>query len=523
MTSIAHSDDSAVVIIGSGAGGATVAHELCQMGVKVVLLEAGTKITPDQFHNDDNLAFLQLTWLDNRLATGEWSAARYAPNLPALTVKALGGSTVHWNGLSYRLQEHEFRARSEYGTVDGASLVDWPLTLDELEPFYNRAEDKMGVTGTHGIPPNAINNNYKVLYNGARRLGYTNISNANVAINSVPRDGRPPCIQLGFCNQGCKVSAKWSTLVSEIPKSEKTGNLDLRTQAMAQRIEHDDSDRVTGVVYIDSNGEQQRQRARLVCVAGNAIETPRLLLNSASASFPEGLGNDSGHVGRHYMRHVTSLGFAAFPNPVNMHRGITVSGSVFDESKHKPERGFAGGYLMQNAGIGLPALAGVLDPPGSWGKDYAEFLARYDHLAGVFLCGEEMPRPDNRVSLHAETRDDYGLPIPVVHVDEHPMSEIMREHFHERAQALYETVGADDYRRGVTIAAAHNMGTCRMSEDADAGVVNSYGQSHRIKNLFVSDGSVFPTSGCENPTLTIVALAIRQAEFIAAQMTGREV
>lgn len=522
MSAIELGDDSAAVVVGSGAGGATVAHELCRRGVKVVMLEAGPRISPDEFRNDENHAFQQLTWLDPRLATGNWSAARYAPNLPAFTVKAVGGSTVHWNGLSYRLQAHEFRARTRYGDVPGASLQDWPITLAELDPFYRLAEERLGVTGTHSIPPNAWNNNYKVLYNGAKRVGYQRISNARIAINSVPRDGRPACIQLGFCNQGCKISAKWSTLVSEVPKSEATGNLDLRTESMALELEHDESDRITGVVYADRDGNRHRQRARLVCVAGNAVETPRLLLNSASPRHPHGLGNDSGELGRNYMRHVMALGFASFPLPVNMHRGITTPGAVFDESVHDEKREFAGGYLMQAASLGLPALAGSLDPAG-WGREYAEFLSRYDHLAGVLLCGEEMPRRDNRVALHHTEKDRHGLPIPTVHVDEHPMNDRMRAHFHARAAALYDAVGATEYREGVTVAAAHNMGTCRMSEDPKRGVVDRFGRSHRIGNLFVSDGSVFPTSGCENPTLTIVALAIRQARHIAEQLAQREI
>lgn len=521
MAGIDLADDSAVVVIGSGAGGATVAHELCSRGIPVVLLEAGPRIAPSDFQNDENVAFTQLTWLDPRQATGNWSAGRYAPNLPALTVKAVGGTTLTWNGLSYRLQPWEFEARTRYGEIEGATLVDWPVGYDELDPWYARAEQKLGVTGTHSLPVNAINNNFKVLYNGARRVGYQRISNGGLAINSKPFDGRPGCIQMGFCNQGCKISAKWSTLVSEIPKSERTGLLDLRTRAMALRLEHDAPDRISAVIYDNGDGTLHRQRARIICVAGNAIETPRLLLNSVSPSHPDGLGNDSGQVGRNYMRHVMALGFASFPDPVNMHRGITTPGTVFDEGRHDETRGFAGGYLIEAAALGLPTLAGLLDPTG-WGKDYAEFLSRYDHLSGTLLCGEELPRAENGVTLHATEKDQHGQPIPVVHVDEHPMNDRMRRHFHGRVAALYESVGATQYRAGVTVAAAHNLGTCRMSNEADAGVVDAFGCSHRVRNLFISDGSVFPTSACENPTLTIVALALRQADHIAGRMGRRE-
>lgn len=521
MKRFALDDDSVVVIVGSGAGGASVARTLCRRGIDVVMLEAGPRLSPAQFHQDENAAFQQLTWLDRRRASGNWAAARFAPQLPLLTVKAVGGSTLHWNGLSYRLQEHEFRPLSHYGRVAGASLIDWPLSAAELAPYYDRAEKQMGVSGRHGLPLTATNNNYKVLYNGARRVGYRRISNAGIAINAGPRDGRPGCLQMGFCNQGCKISAKWSTLVASIPEAEATGKLELRDQCMALQLEHNDRDRVTGVIYADRHGRRQRQRARLVCVAGNAVETPRLLFNSASSRHPHGLGNDSGELGRNYMRHTMALGFASFDKPVNMHRGITTPGAVFDEAGHDGGRGFAGGYLIQAASLGLPTLAGLLQP-GGWGADYAAFLARYKYLAGALMNGEEMPRRENRVSLLDAHKDQYGLPIPNVHVDEHPMSESMRGHFHRRVQAIYQAVGASEYRAGTTVAAAHNMGTCRMSARPEQGVVDSYGCSHRIGNLFVSDGSQFPSSGAENPTLTIVALAMRQADHIAAKMVRRE-
>src|ERR671910_1748101 len=154
---------------------------------------------------------------------------------------AVGGTTTHWAGASLRFQDHEFRVRSEYGELAGANLLDWPLTLEELEPYYARAEDKMGVTRTNGIPGLPGNNNFKVMYNGATRLGYKEVHTGRMAINSRPRDGRPSCLQLGFCFQGCKSGAKWSTLYTEIPKAEETGLLELRPEAMALQIEHDDA------------------------------------------------------------------------------------------------------------------------------------------------------------------------------------------------------------------------------------------------------------------------------------------
>ena len=514
-------DNTVVVVIGSGAGGGTLAHELCNRGIKVVLLEAGRHIPQGEFRDDEMFAYQQLSWLDKRIATGDWAAAKYAPDMPSWTAKAVGGTTVIWNGLSYRVQPHELRARTVYGAIEGANLLDWPIKHGALEPYYDIAEDKMGVTGSHGIPRHPVNNNYKVLYNGAKRLGYKKMTNGGIAINSQLRDNRPPCTQIGFCNQGCKIGAKWSTLISEIPKAERTGKLDLRTECMVLKLEHDEQGKITSVLYADRDGNRFVQKARLVCVAGNAVETPRLLLNSASTMFPDGLANSSGQVGRNYMRHTGALAFGVFEKPVHMYRGMTTPGTVFDEMIYQPERGFAGGYLIEAASVGLPFMALMADPTG-WGREFAELLERYDHMSCVLMNGEDLPREQNRISLHATETDQHGLPIPVVHVEEHPNELAMRDHFFKQVSAINGAAGAEFTHKASTPSATHNMGTCRMSEKPADGVVNLWGQSHDINNLFISDGSQFVTSTCENPTLTIVALAIRQAEHIAAQMGRKE-
>ena len=308
-------DGSVVVVIGSGAGGGTLANELAQKGISVVCLEAGARIENSDFLNDEWPSFSQLAWLDKRTTSGNWRVAKDFAGLPAWIVKAVGGSTTHWAGASRRFQEHEFKARTTYGAVDGANLLDWPVTLAEMEPWYAKAEDKMGTTGTNGIPRLPGNNNYKVLEAGAKKLGYKEVHTGNMSINSEPRNGRGSCLQIGFCFQGCKSGAKWSTLYTEIPDAELTGNFEIRAQAHVLQIQHDDSGKVTGVLYADKGGKQQMQKARAVCVAGNSIESPRLLLNSASAKSPDGLANSSGMVGKNYMRHMTGSVYAAFLNP----------------------------------------------------------------------------------------------------------------------------------------------------------------------------------------------------------------
>jgi choline dehydrogenase-like flavoprotein len=515
-------DDRVVVIVGSGAGGGTLANELAQKGVDVVLLEAGKQESIDTFVNDEWASFLQLAWLDKRTTSGTWRIARDFPNLPAWTCKTVGGTTTHWAGASLRLEEHEFKARTVYGEVEGANLLDWPITLQELEPYYARAEDRMGVTRTNGIPGLPGNNNFKVMYTGAKRLGYKEVHTGRMAINSEPRHDRPGCQQIGFCFQGCKSSAKWSTLYTDIPAAIATDRCELRPECQALRIQHGASGKVTGVLYADKDGNQHVQKARVVCVACNSIESPRLLLNSASAKFPDGLANSSGQVGRNYMRHLTASVYAAFDQPVHMFRGTTMAGIIRDESGNDPARGFVGGYEMETLSLGLPFMAAFLDP-GAWGAEFARKMETYSNMAGMWIVGEDMPRETNRVTLDPEEKDKFGMPIPHVHFDDHPNDIAMRSHALNQGRAVYEAAGARAFHETPPYPSTHNLGTNRMSASARDGVLNKHGQSWDVRNLFVSDGSQFTTGGAENPTLTIVSLAIRQADYIADQMGRREI
>ncbi|RUX26864.1 GMC family oxidoreductase [Mesorhizobium sp. M7A.F.Ca.US.011.01.1.1] len=515
-------NDGVVVIIGSGAGGGTLGNELAQKGVDVVILEAGARHEYEDFINDEWGSFSQLAWTDKRTTSGDWRVAKDFPNLPAWIVKSVGGSTTHWAGASLRIQEHEFKTLSTYGKLEGANLLDWPITLAEMEPYYAKAEAKMGVTGTNDWPRLPGNNNFKVLKAGADKLGYKECHTGNMAINSVDRDDRMSCQQTGFCFQGCKWGAKWSTLYTEIPKGEATGHLEVRPNAMAIKINHDASGKVTGVVYADKDGKLQEQKARIVAVAGNSIESPRLLLNSASGKFPDGLANSSGQVGKNYMRHTTGSVYAIFDKPVHMYRGTTMAGIIRDEARHDPSRGFVGGYEFETLSLGLPFMAAFLDP-GAWGRSFTTALDHYDHMAGLWIVGEDMPRAENRITLHADEKDAHGMPIADVHFDDHPNDTAMRNHAYKQATALYDAVGATRIFPTPPYPSTHNLGTNRMSEKAEDGVVNKHGQAHDIKNLFVSDGSQFTTGAAENPTLTIVSLAIRQADYIAAQMSAKTI
>lgn len=523
MTKFNLNDESVTVIIGSGAGGGTLGNELAQKGIKVVCLEAGKRLDfRTDFVNDEWKMFFKEAWLDKRTSSGSWQVAKDFPNLPAWICKTVGGSTLHWAGASLRFQEHEFKTRSVYGRIKGASLLDWPITLEDLKPYYAKAETKMGVTRTNGIPGLPGNNNYRVMEAGARRMGYKEVNTGRMAINSVPRDGRTACRQLGFCFQGCRLAAKWSTLYTEIPKAESTGNFELRPEAHALRITHNQAGKVDGVIYTDSKGQQHHQKARIVCIAGNAIESPRLLLNSASSAFKDGLANSSGEVGKNYMRHVTGSVYGLFENPVNMHRGTTMAGIIQDESKHDPGRGFVGGYEMETLSLGLPFLASFLNP-GDWGKEFTANLDGYEKMAGMWIVGEDMPQASNRITLNHEEKDQYGLPVANVHVTDHPNDIAMRDHAYNQGSAVYRSVGAIKTIEVPPYPSTHNLGTNRMSANANDGVVNKWGQTHDIDNLFISDGSQFTTGAAENPTLTIVALAIRQADYISGEMIAQNI
>ncbi len=505
-------DDSVVVIIGSGAGGGTVGRELATRGIKVVCLEAGPRLSLSDIANNEPEMFVKLSWLDRRIGQG------YAPDgMPVWSVKGVGGTTTHWTACCPRLEEFELKSLSTYGALDGCNLADWPIAPEELATWYERAEDMLGVTGTNGIerlPPSA---NYKVMEAAARAVGYSDVDTYNMAINSAPRDGRPACLQLGFCNSGCATNAKWTTLFNHIPQAEATDFYDLRPQSMVTRIVTDDSGRATAVRYVDKDGVEHEQKARVVCVAANVVETTRLLLNSATERFPNGLANSSDQVGRNYMRHVMAMIFGVMPGVVNWYKGTTCAGVIRDEVKHDPARGFVGGFQYHLLALGPEYIAANLIPNG-WGKEYAELMLDYNKLSGVIITGEDPPQADNRITLHATEKDQFGLPVPIVTYNKHPNTNAMLEYGYRRGREMYEALGATRVFTHEGFGATHNMGTCRMGDDPATSVCNSYGQTHDIPNLFVSDGSLFTTSGSANPTLTIISLMLRQADYLAREL-----
>ena len=510
----AQDDDSVVVIIGSGAGGGTLAASLTAQGIPVVCLEAGGRVDIVQ---DLPEMYRRIKWGDKRLSEGDLN-----PALPVFIGKAIGGTSVIWGGVALRLQEHEFKPLSTYGEIEGASLIDWPISLAELDPYYTQAEKRMGVTGKNGNPFLAEHNHSLLVKTAARKAGYKHVNGGHMAINATAQNNRPACQQFGFCAAGCVIGAKWSSMHAELPQAQASGLFELRDHCMAVEIEHDDNDRATGVVYIDRDGKRQRQKARVVCLAANGIETPRLLLLSASGKYPNGLANGAGHVGHHYMTDLVARVIAEMPGRVDNFKGTTYSALVADDMVNDPSRGFVGGYLYVPRGIHFSSFPNEPLADG-WGSDYAKLIEAYPNVASMAILGEDLPTFDNRMALDEAEKDQFGNPIPKVYKTYHANDKALMEHSMARGAEMLQGLGAGKVYTRQSNIVIHNLGSCRQSRNPADGVCNGYGRTHEISNLFISDGSQFASSGAAPPTLTIVALALRQADHIAAQLKSRAI
>ncbi|MGI9229745.1 MAG: GMC family oxidoreductase [Gammaproteobacteria bacterium] len=511
----AKNDDRVVVVIGSGAGGATISSELTAAGIDVVCLEAGSPV--DSIVTDASKMFGKLTWFDKRMGSGDLN-----PEFPVWTGKNVGGTTLHWTASTPRIPQEQFTPSRYFSGLDNCSVMDWPFPYSEAEYYYSMAEKKMGVSGTHGWPKLPPNNNFKVMQAGAKNIGIQDVEMGEMAINSVAQGGRPACRQLGFCVSGCAINAKWTAANTPLVQAQQTDHFELRPQSFVLRIEHDDKGQASAVVYVDKHGTLQRQKARLVCLAANSIDTPRILFNSETSRFPNGLANKSGHVGLHYTKHVFSVINAIMPKKVHFYRGAQNTGTIRDFVKNNEKRAYRGGFKYELVAFDPTALVHI-GSPGAWGKDYADKLGKYDQFAAMLVNGEDPSQESNRVTMHPTEKDQYGMPVPVVHYVEHPNSTAMRDFANQKATELYESLGAETVMTGPPPPATHNMGTCRIANNIDDGVCDKWGRTFDVPNLFISDGSQFPSSGTSNPTLTIVMLALRQAAYLKRQLKSKAI
>lgn len=502
-------------IVGAGAAGSVLAKELAEAGHSVVVLEAGPWLdTFDDMVNDE-LTMLQgqLDWTGLRITTGANPIQTGRVN----TGWGVGGSTVHYTAATLRLHAHDFRVRSTDGVAD-----DWPIEYKDLGPYYNKVESELGVSGPLYFPwgefrgpfptgPLPMNARDELLAEGMVRIGLTP-SVCPHAVITAPWDGRSPCMYYGFCIHGCKSMAKSSTLVTYIPKAVKAG-AEIRHGCMAFRVDHGSDDRVTGVSYFDPEGLERRQRAKAVIVSGYAIETPRLLLNSASSRYPDGLANSSGMVGRNFMVHLGDNVFGRFDEPLDSFVIPPVGVVNQDRYRTDPSKDFVRGYSLE-AYMLFPlefATALVQDNPHLWGKRLIEILDDYDRFALIGLVGEVLPSDKNFVTL-ADEKDEHGIPVAKVAYTQDENSKRMAADGVKLCEDIMMAAGARETH--ATNGTIHLLGTCRMGDDPKTSVVDRWCRSHDIPNLFVCDGSVFVTGGAVNPSLTIQAIATRTADYL---------
>ena len=555
-----------VVIIGVGAAGGVLAAELGKAGMKVIGLERGPRLTTQDFNPHDELRYFQrqdlrpnikrqpVTWRPN-------ANARAVP-MPVLNYgNQAGGGTVHYGAVSWRFHEDDFRARSQtierYGAAAipaDSSLADWPLSYADLEPYYDRAEYELGVSGKAGnlqgkkidggnvfeaprrreypLPP-LLEDQAEILFSAAgRNLGYHPFSTPR-AIISQPYQGRPACTYCGFCQAfGCHVGAKSSILVTKLPEADATGNFKLITGATCHRINSDNSGRVNGVAYYGPDGSDNTIEADIVIVTTFIYDNTRLLLLSKTDKFPNGLANSSGELGKHVMAHMMANVFVGYDDRhLNVYMGPSAQKHTLDDLNadnfdHK-DAGFIRGSQISigtgNLQGGPIALTTVATPPGvpRWGAKYRDFLATYFSRHAVMVAQtEDLPYADQTIDLDPNVRDAWGLPAPRVTYDWRRPNERARVEFmQKKMEEIGRAMGAHQVWRAPVSPAgapgAHHEGGTRMGNDPKTSVVNKYGQSWDVPNLFVIGSSTFPTMSGFNPTLTIQALAYMSADAIA--------
>jgi len=508
-------DEEAVdfAIVGAGAGGATLACKLAEAGFSVVVFDAGPFWRPLEDFASDEMAQQTLYWTDDRITGGDDPIALGGNN----SGRGVGGSTVHFSMIQLRFRPEWFKCRTRLGYG-----FDWPISYEEVEPYYSEVERAVAVAGPVNYPwgpkrprypyrPHPVNAAGLVLARGAEKLGVAWASTP-LATVSAPRGRSPPCAYRGFCNFGCSTNAKQSALVVWIPRAIRAG-AEVRDMAMAGRIEVTQRGRAKGVHYRRENS-WHFQKARNVVVAGYAIETPRLLLNSACPQFPDGLANSSGLVGTHLTTHSGPGIWATFEEEIRWYKGppnmaVTEHWNYCDEGKD-----FHGGYAFMSQGPLPMAWAQILATDrGLWGEALRVEMAKYNHVMGFVPVGETEPRPKNRVEL-AEDVDQYGLRIPRVTFSYSDNDKRLQKHALKFMGRMLEAAGGRDL--WTSDDTSHIMGTCRMGDDPATSVVNADGRSWDIPNLWICDGSLFPTTGGVNPSLTIQALACRIGDRIKA-------
>ncbi|HEY6293796.1 MAG TPA: GMC family oxidoreductase [Terriglobia bacterium] len=526
-----------VCVVGSGAAGGVMAKELSEGGARVILLEGGRRVSSSEM-----LAHRWPYELPYRGLRGEKQVPYYqgdvresiryddSDDVGVDRIRVLGGRTIHWNAVALRYAARDFRERSLAGIED-----DWPLSYDELAPYYERIEQMIGVCGTddgleilpagkHYLPPIPWRCSEHVLHRTLKSMGIPMIS-VRKAVLTKPYDGRPPCHYCGHCMDGCDVSALFCSATALLPKAQATGNLTLRQNALAREILVDREGRARAVSFVDqTTRKEETVNAKIVVVCCATIESARLLLNSRSPQHPNGLANSNDVVGRYLTGHLGS-GVQMYieelqgMKPSNQD-GATDHAFVPRYNQLFGKRDYAGGWDFQVnfSSYMFPHHATRLPGYG------ADFKARVRRMQSGYLqmgsFGKVVARSENRVTVDANRKDASGSPIAVVHFrfGENDLA-LWRDSNQSIAEIFSRIKGTVYFDPGSQPGgfASHEVGTVRMGTDPRTSVLNGYCQAHEVKNLFVTDGSAFTTSSEKNPTLTIMALSLRAADYIKEQ------
>jgi choline dehydrogenase-like flavoprotein len=515
MQRFADSERVDYVVIGLGAGGGVMLQRLAKAGFRVVGLDAGPFWDSERDWVSDEKGAHNLYWNDLRITGGKDPLAFGENN----SGKGVGGSTVHWAAFTPRFHPSDFRVRSEDGLA-----VDWPISYYDLKPYYELLERELPVAGPAYFPwgdphgysygPHPLGGVGSVLVKGCTKLGIGVCAGGPVAINSGSRGDRPHCIYRGYCIQACKVGAKASTLITHIPEALHYG-AEVRDRSMVFRISMRNPRWADGVFYYDREGREHFQRARAVIVAGYSIETPRLLMNSACPGHEHGIANSSDTLGRYLMAQAGNVVLGRFAEPIRMYKAPPAHALSEHFYETDPRRDFVRGFAIQTVGpLPIAFAKQMMKAKGAWGWGMRRILMDYNHWAALGVLGEILPWADNRVTI-AEDKDQYGIPVARSTFAMHENDKKMTKFGVQKVKDVLLAAGAEEVVEESRY--AHLVGAARMGNDPAESVVDRFGRTHDVSNLFISDGSVLPTQGSANPGLTIMSLAARTADYLISQ------
>jgi choline dehydrogenase-like flavoprotein len=547
-SAVAGTLDFDVIIVGAGAGGGVAAAVLAESGKSVLLLERGLSRDYADSGHRDHLRNHRMSLYGHNTGPdldgnprvfvdidGSEKIVRPHEGQYHNMASAVGSGTLVYGAQAWRFHRNDFRMASLYGVPEGSSLVDWPIAFEDLEPYYERAEWEIGVSGSgdtnrhegmrsrdYPMPPLPEAPTTRVLRRGAAKLGI-DVTRVPLAINSVHRDGRAACVGCGTCvGFPCPSDGKNGTQNTTIKRAVATGNCTLLTGTMVLQVQTDAQGKVTGVAFADAAGQRHFARGKVVVLAAGAIETPRLLLNSATSQEPDGLGNSHDLVGRNLQGHYYPGAYGLFDEAVHDSKGpgVTIATTAFSHGN----AGFIGGGMLADDFVRPPILFfKQFLPPDlpHWGKPAKDFMRQnYNRVMRVIGPVHEIPTPDARVRIAPEVRDRWGMPVAMLSGGVHPETIRTATYMHRRATEWLTAAGAvRTWGQAPTPSLSgshHQAGTCRMGVDPKHSVTDLHGRVWGHENLFVCDGSLHPTNGGFNPVLTILALAFRTAEHIAS-------